>query len=435
MSNRILKRKVLRIQVRFTAPLCVSSGEEKWTDSDILKDADGKPFVAGSSVAGAMRAYLENEKDCPGMMGYLGTDGNGKMSSVYISDMIFDEKTVAFSIRDGVSLNDNKTSKTESKYDMEILQAGVEAYFFIELVIREEDDESEMDSEIKAVIYGINQSEIRLGNKKTRGFGAFEVTAVSCKCYDKTNYLAYAQAYENKTWMDAENEIEDYKFCSDRKYVKTIKVEVPLRMKGGISIRQYAARKGEPDYVHLTDHGMPVIPGTSFAGAIRHRIKDILSKLEKNGTKMPADISDVMDYAFGFVNKKEACASGIIIDEAVILHAKPLTMTRTGVSRFEGAVKKGALYTDRTYVDGDFILRMSVQLRDNPADAKWIMGILMLAVKDLQNGFLAVGGLTSVGRGVFCENGPVLIDGKAGEEDGYIADILTNMSSNGGMRA
>ena len=70
MSNRILKRKVLRIQVRFTAPLCVSSGEEKWTDSDVLKDADGRPFVAGSSVAGAMRAYLEKEKDSPCMMGY-----------------------------------------------------------------------------------------------------------------------------------------------------------------------------------------------------------------------------------------------------------------------------------------------------------------------------------------------------------------------------
>ena len=115
MSNRILKRKVLRIQVRFTAPLCVSSGEEKWTDSDVLKDADGRPFVAGSSVAGAMRAYLEKEKDSPCMMGYLSADGNGRMSSVYISDMVFDEKTVAFSVRDSVSLNDNKTSKTDRK--------------------------------------------------------------------------------------------------------------------------------------------------------------------------------------------------------------------------------------------------------------------------------------------------------------------------------
>lgn len=435
MSNRILKRKVLRIQVRFTAPLCVSSGEEKWTDSDVLKDADGRPFVAGSSVAGAMRAYLEKEKDSPCMMGYLSADGNGRMSSVYISDMVFDEKTVAFSVRDGVSLNDNKTSKTESKYDTEILETGAEAYFFIELVIREADDEPEMAGGIKAFIYGIDQSEIRLGNKKTRGFGTFEVTVVNSRCYDKTNYLEYAQAYDDKTWLDVQNEIEEYKMSVDPLYAKTIKIEIPLRMKGGISIRQYAVRKGEPDYVHLTDHGMPVIPGTSFAGAIRHRVKEILWELEKNGTKMPLNIAGIMDYAFGFVDKKEACASNIIINEAVIWHARPLTMTRTGVSRFEGAVKKGALYTDRTYVDGDLTLKMSVRIKENPADARWIMGILMLAVKDLQNGFLAVGGLTSIGRGIFCVNGPVLINGEAGKEDGYIADIFKNMSPDGGMRA
>ena len=61
--SKLLKRKVFYVQVHLASPLSVSSGEQEWTDSDVLRDAKGNPFVAGSSIAGAMRAYLEKEKN------------------------------------------------------------------------------------------------------------------------------------------------------------------------------------------------------------------------------------------------------------------------------------------------------------------------------------------------------------------------------------
>ena len=54
----------------------------------------------------------------------------------------------------------------------------------------------------------------------------------------------------------------------------------------------------------------------------------------------------------------------------------------------------------------------------------WIIGILLLAVKDLQNGFLAVGGQTSIGRGIFEANGTLKIDGEENKEDAYIASSI-----------
>lgn len=60
--SKLLKRKVFYVQVHLASPLSVSSGEQEWTDSDVLRDAKGNPFVAGSSIAGAMRAYLEKKK-------------------------------------------------------------------------------------------------------------------------------------------------------------------------------------------------------------------------------------------------------------------------------------------------------------------------------------------------------------------------------------
>lgn len=320
----------------------------------------------------------------------------------------------------------------QSKYDIEILEAGVKAHFYLELVIREKDDEMLMEQELATILCGINAGEIRLGAKKTRGFGEFKIIRLSEKVYSKENYLEYAESYNLEKWGNCSNKLESW-IKKASWSPKVIHVDVPLRMKGGISIRRYAARKGEPDYVHLTDHGVPVIPGSSFAGAIRHRIKNILNELVQAGVELPKDIEEIMNLSFGYVKDTQACASNIIISEAEIKGAKPMTMIRTGVSRFESAVKDGALYKEKTYVDGKVNLQLQIRKSADPRDEKWILGILLLALKDLQNGYLAVGGQTAIGRGVFSEDKPMLIDGEKGREDKLIAEILTNMTVNRGM--
>ena len=91
------------------------------------------------------------------------------------------------------------------------------------------------------------------------------------------------------------------------------------------------------------------------------------------------------------------------------------------------------IYKERTYGDGKVNLRLQIRRSADPEEEKWILGILLLALKDLQNGYLAVGGQTAIGRGVFSENGPLLIDGEAGREEEMIAEILTNMAVNRGI--
>ena len=103
VKSKLVKRIVLRIEVHLVSPLSVSSGENEWTDSDLLRDKNGRPFVAGSSLAGAMRAYLEKDRNDHCLFGYSGKDDTGRMSSLFISDMFFiDKDTVSSSVRDGV---------------------------------------------------------------------------------------------------------------------------------------------------------------------------------------------------------------------------------------------------------------------------------------------------------------------------------------------
>ena len=213
-----------------------------------------------------------------------------------------------------------------------------------------------------------------------------------------------------------------------------VHIEVPLRMKGGISIRQYAARKDEPDFVQLKDHGKAVIPGSSMTGAIRHRARSILEELKREGVDLPKNLGKTLDAAFGYVEGTEACISNIIVGETEIEGAKDLTVVRTGVSRFESAVKKRSLYKEKTAVDGRMQLKISVRKEKYPEDEKWILGLLLLALKDLQNGFLAVGGQTAIGRGIFEADGEIKIDGETEKEEGYIADMLKNMEISKGGR-
>ncbi len=430
MKNAIIKKKVFWIQVELESPLNISSGKEDITDSDVIRDYDGMLFVPASSLAGAMRAYLKKEKNEPCLFGYskdnkinINSENNtdGKMSALFLSDMNFEDNP-NISIRDGVKLNEKKTAVTGSKYDAEIIEAGIKASFYAELTIRENDKmvnkkidekidkEAEYKKDFAAIIKGIDTGEIRFGSKKTRGFGKLKIRHIASREFDKNNYLEYANVYQNKEkWKTQENELKEWLSLADKE-LQYLHLQVPLQLKGGISIRQYAAIKDDPDFVHIINAKKEaVIPGSSFAGAIRHRLKDILLKLEGQGINI--DVDNILNTMFGYVEKDTAHLSMITISESKIEGAKALTMTRTGISRFESAVKDKTLFTEKTYVDGTVELNILIK-KGIYKEQDWILGLLLLAVEDLRNGFLAVGGATAIGRGIFKENGAVLLDGK-----------------------
>lgn len=432
VKNKLVKRIVFRIDVHLVSPLSVSSGENEWTDSDLLRDKNGRPFVAGSSLAGAMRAYLEKDRNDHCLFGYSGKDDSGRMSSLFISDMIFiDKDTVSSSVRDGVKLTTDKVAESGSKYEIEILNSGAKAFFYTELVVRENDCETEMRKDISRILSGFQSGEIRLGSKKTRGFGEIAIDSVKRHEFTRDNYCEYKDVYSNNHFKSMNDEKDDW-FKISGTNNKMIHIAVPLKMEGGISIRQYAAKKNEPDFVHITDGETPVIPGSSFAGAIRHRMKKILQELQElqvDGFELPMKANEIIDIAFGYVDGEKACSSNIIINEAKIQNATSLIMTRTGISRFEAAAKKGALYTEKTYVNGTFTLNILVRKGPYANDQKWIVGLLLLAIKDLQNGLLAVGGQTAIGRGVFSAAEYLKIDGESGKENEYIAASIANLQS------
>ena len=160
----------------------------------------------------------------------------------------------------------------------------------------------------------------------------------------------------------------------------------------GLSIRAYSTDVGYngeslPDFKQMTmRNGTPVIPGTSWAGAIRDRFKQLSD-------------DKLTDGLFGFVCEKsnETKPSRILFSESQITGASFKEMTRNSIDRFSGATKDTALYTERTCYGGR--AQLTIMVRGALSDEERI--VLSAVLLDLHNGYLSIGGLTSVGRGLF----------------------------------
>lgn len=397
MSNPIIKRSYYAVDVCLISPLNITNGEDYYTDADLLKDGFGEYFVPGSSLAGAFRNYLGTKKDKESIYGFsAGQDG--KMSSVFVSDLYLKDAQV--DVRDHVKLTPEKT--VDNKFDMQIIETGATGSIYIEVVERQNSNYNS-GKIIADVIQAIHSGEIRIGADKNRGLGRLEVKQVGTREFfakdlekwEKFIALAhdsagYPEKVQYKTWVE---KVEKPK----PKYVKII---VPLKLKGGISIRKYSAQKNRPDYEHVTCNGKPVIPGSSWNGAIRSDAYRILKELGYHNA------SEIIDRWFGFVREQkerdraQASQSLIVFGESILENAQALPITRNRIDRFTGGIVSMALYSEYSYFGGETDLEIFIK-RDQNFEYEEMMGLILLVLMDLNGGYISVGGLGSIGRGIF----------------------------------
>ena len=409
IDNAIVKRAYYKIEVENISPLATSSGERELTDSDLLRNADGICFVPGTSLAGAFRNALKLEKKSKGIMGF--SDGeDGKMSGIYISDLYFNqnnERPIIISVRDGVQLEKRVVNE---KFDMEIVETGVKGFIFINYIVRSTESEDEYRESINKIIAKISSGDIRIGGNKNRGFGRLKVISIQISVFNRENVEEYIE-FKN-TFKDSKS-----KYQIEKKYDEWIKdcgdidtdyvwVTVPLKLTGGISIRRYSTIPGKANYSHITCNGKPVIPGTSWNGAIRSEANKILKSLGCNQKQT----SELIDDWFGSIKKSNDDSnihqSRIVINESILENSKPLPMTRNRINRFDASTRDGALYSEISYFGGTTNLEIGVMKKDIEVCFE-ILGIINLIVNGIQNGYISVGGQTAVGRGIFEANGDI----------------------------
>ncbi len=436
-----MRRKIdyygfVQLKVNAYSPICVAGGEEKESDHDIIRNFDHEFFIPGTSLAGAFRAYCEegkavgfcSDKEIDWLFGYAQGEDNEE-SRLLISDA--EVRNANLILRDGIALDENKITLNTKKYDYEALDVGTE--FVIEMELRVQHEEIEKAKQmLKEIVSGIHTGQIRIGYKKMRGMGELRVSKVSLCEFQKVlpndtspinaeefqKRIEQACRWQYFSWdkkdeFDVRDVTEEW--CKETSIKRMILFTIPLELQGGISIRKYSARRKEKessipevDFEQMNRMRMKgesrknyaIIPGSTWNGALRHQCKRILQELNVPSGK----IEIWLDSVFGYVNEKskEAFRSRIEIKESEMSEdCIPVPIMRNRINRFDAGTIEGALYTEISYFGGKTELKVTLP---NKEEYYWAAGLMILAFKDIANGFLAIGGQTAIGRGIFQGN-------------------------------
>ena len=412
MSN-VIRKQYYQITFELASPINVGSGYNSETDKDIIRNSNEEPYIPGSAIAGVSRDAVKGMGEDI-IKKYFGDvcisgktcneiDRDKSISSkVVFYDALISSGKSYISVRDSVALDDFKTARKGAKFDMEVLEPGITFVTYIEQNISKDDE----DIAYKVVQYWLN-NQIRLGAKTTRGYGEIKTISVLSKSFELTDTDCVNR------WLDFDmySDWEDYETVDIEK-MESKTISLSLVQRGGISIRKYTTKVNDlsdgiavPDMEQLTlytddNSAKPVIPGSTWAGAFRHRMKEL-------------GCEDSLLYdLFGYVDDKKSVKkkSSIIFSETVISGANEKVFTRNAIDRFTGGAKNKALFTDKTYYGG----KTKLVIRFNDIDKiKKCAGYIAATITDLDYGFLSIGGLTSVGRGLFevtCINGKSVDD-------------------------
>lgn len=402
-------RKYYRIVFKTASAMSVGSGESGETDRDVIRDSRNLPYIPGTTLAGIYRSlfseggvFYESGKEksvnrCFGDVN-VGSNDPGTESRLLVYDAVLKDGTKALTdTRDCVALDEFKTAKDGTKFDFEIVEPGTAFITYFEL----DTDKDSPDDEIiiDTIASAWKSGNIRIGSKTMRGLGSIDVSDISIYTagFDLTDSAGL------EAWLDFDMYGDSGWKAADVKeaHIKGVTtVCLKLKQDGPLTVRRYTTEVGKtkndkaPDYAQLTSRKegeeIPVIPGTTWAGAFRVHINALVHD------------KDLMEEYFGFVYGKgenSASRSKVHFSESYFDKGSYIykQLTRNAIDRFTGGTIDTALFTERTCYNGTTELTISFpEAMDSRLKKAFVFSIC-----DLNEGFLSIGGLTAVGHGLF----------------------------------
>ena len=150
------RKKYIKLIFKLISPLALSSGEKGLTDSQLIKDKAGTPYIPASSIAGVVSPIIKEmikekgaEEEFHNYFGNVSViKGKEKTSNVINNiesriifyDGVLQDSDYHITIRDSVALDEHKTAKDGAKFDMEVLEPGVKFKTFFEQSFNDDKD-------------------------------------------------------------------------------------------------------------------------------------------------------------------------------------------------------------------------------------------------------------------------------------------------------
>ena len=396
-------------------PLLIGDGETARTgDTDIcvLRDKKGVPYIPGTSLAGVLRSFLRDADPLATALLFGSERGEAELlregrkvevqSSLSFGDVMLSEAQVV--LRDGVSIDGaTGVALKHHKFDYEAVDSGAHGSFRLEGTLRKLHDgyEEEVSRGIE-LLQGKLAGGFYVGARTTKGFGRVHLQDLTIDRYD------FKKAGDVLSWLGVSGERgpaelhKKYKGDGTPCYGKDdFMVEADFSLRSSLIVRDYEADAEGTAVMKQDSRKRWIIPGSSLKGVMRHRAEYILGRLGKDA----ALTEKIMGPSLASMKERPNEAkrkSRFMIDEAALRRdaVKPAKQSRNRIDRFTGGTVDTALFSTKPVWQKEqgavsLKLRFGITRADD-----WEAGLVLLLLKDLWSGRVAVGGEKSIGRGV-----------------------------------
>lgn len=449
-------RFLARIVIEAATPLAVHSGEkEVLTDAVVIRDVNGLPYIPGSSIAGVIRhAWKDAGNDIDKLFGFQKNpkqttkdEPKGMGSRIIVSearilnsqgqvvdglnpDAMKDALLKEYEdlpIRQHVRINHKGVTADNGKFDEQVVYAGTRFCFEMEMVGYKE--EADTFSQLPSVLY---QSTFRLGGGSRKGFGKIEVVEIR---YDE---LSITDSYYLKKSVDLEKSKGWYRqtlppFDKSKGNMLCYKLRPENFFLFGsgfgdddadmtpVKEKKVFWKNGKGE---LTDYEY-LIPASSVKGALAHRTAFYYNQIDKffadGKTKEEIEAhtgsnNEAVRLLFGCEgdeNGEGKQRGNVLFSDMFIKTAQDKVLNHVAIDRFTGGAIDGALFAEKTAYwhqasQDDYPLRLDIMIDEKSIEKMDINKVkenalkaFNLALDDLCNGLLPLGGGVNRGHGIF----------------------------------
>jgi CRISPR/Cas system CSM-associated protein Csm3 (group 7 of RAMP superfamily) len=439
-------RFLARIIIEAKTPLNIGSGNKGIkSDSLVLRDINGLPFIPGTTIAGLLRHTLGQEEDK-----YMGSQQMGspliiteaKMldcDSSVLDGIISQEKLTSeflthfrqLPIRQHAKIGHRGATLKGGKFDEEIVLKGTRLCFEMEMLSSNKEDEAKF----KELLDSLSSDTFRIGSGSRSGFGEIEVVGGQCqyKMIDLTEdkqkewYLKESSSL-SEDWQDAE--IIDLKKPKAEGWttyeIKLNPVDFMLfgsglgNDKADMTFVRESFVDWSGDTAQVKDRERVIlIPASSVKGALSHRlafhynkIKGVFADTLAAGEKIEDFVgknNEAVKAIFGSEGDKNADGKiqnkkrGNVLISDIIQEASvsPKILNHVSIDRFTGGAIDGALFSEETLYAKGQSFELKLLVNNSAFDDKDVKTAFEDTLKDLCSSMLPLGGGVNRGNGCF----------------------------------
>lgn len=439
-------RNIARLTVEAETPIAVGGGErELLTDSAVIRDINGLPFIPATSMAGVIRhaVKLDTEEDKK-LFGYQNRKG-GRGSCLLFTDAVMigaegkaldgiqvmnrkHELYAAYQtlpVRQHVRINGKGVTEKTGKFDNEVVYKGTRFVFEMELLSAQPC--TEVFDKVVGMLY---QETLRIGSGTRSGYGKLKVVSCMTATLDlsrRENLEAYLQKSASLAmpWDGFhEKETRGCEYDKDEwvKYSLLLQPQDYFMIGSGMGDDEVDNTPMEESIV-VWENGRPrmsrkpqvLIPGCSVKGALAHRTAYNYNK--QSGLFVGDDAAKAggenkaVACIFGAADGKDIRRGNILIDDIIEGDMADKVFFHVKIDAFTGGTIDGALFQEKTVCGKGRKYLLNILVNRCAFEDAAVEKAFETSLGELCSGMLPLGGATNRGNGIF--TGEIYKNGEA----------------------